>query len=94
MNSKLKMKAGFSESGFGCCGHFTYCDMGKGNCFYAETDPAVKNYCAAYIRNHSTKPLTENQEQAEESSMATVQEEVEVDKTDLVEQKSGQLSLF
>lgn len=91
MNSKLKMKAGFSESGFGCCGHFAYCDMGKGNCFYNETDPAVKTYCAAYQRNHFKGTSSERVVDA------IVPDEVEAYKEkveELIEQEDGQFSLF
>lgn len=44
-------KTGFAKAGFGCCSHFKVCDMGKGRCFYDETDPVAKEYCAAYQRN-------------------------------------------
>ena len=43
---------GFSKSGFGCCGHWQTCSMGKLECHYATIDPEVKEYCHCYKRNH------------------------------------------
>lgn len=45
-------KLGFSPS-FGCCSHFAICDMGRGDCVYAERDPAAMKGCRAWQRKHS-----------------------------------------
>lgn len=56
-------KLGFSKNGFSACGMWTYCNMGKEQCYYEDKDNEVKNYCRTYQRNHSTivKELLSNQ---------------------------------
>lgn len=46
-------KFGFSKNGFSACGHFSFCSLGKGECYWSERDPEVKEYCFCYIRNHN-----------------------------------------
>ncbi|MEK5071762.1 hypothetical protein [Sporosarcina sp. FSL K6-1508] len=78
---------GFSEAGFGCCGHYKFCEMGKSNCYYEVTDPAVKNCCAAYLRNQ----VTRQQEVIGESSLHPNFEELN---KDVNQREEEQLSLF
>lgn len=89
-------KIGFTKSGFGCCGHFAFCDMGKTSCFYEESDPEAKEYCAAYIRNHSAvvaSPVAKNTDVP--INMPPVVEVTEVKcKVENTEDSGGQLSLF
>lgn len=88
-------KIGFSKAGFACCSHYTFCDMGKSSCFYADADPEAKEYCAAYIRNHSTIA-------APDVSIVDVPinlppaEKVNQSESDILanEKSGGQLSLF
>lgn len=58
-------KTGFSKAGFACCGHWQYCDLGKGSCFYSEIDPEVKNYCACYLRHRNIRLPQDLQQQAQ-----------------------------
>ncbi|HFJ9404054.1 TPA: hypothetical protein ACGW3F_003134 [Bacillus paranthracis] len=44
---------GHSKKGFGACGHWKTCSLGKGNCYLEQADPEVPLYCACYQRNHS-----------------------------------------
>lgn len=46
--------SGFSRAGFGCCARHSTCEMGKGTCYYAQTDVEVPMLCAAYKRHHIT----------------------------------------
>lgn len=49
-------KTGFSRN-FGCCGHWQYCNMGKGKCFYEKLDPDAMKGCSTWQRNHvATEP--------------------------------------
>lgn len=41
---------GFSKP-FACCGHYNFCQMGKGICVYKDTDPETMQNCRAYINN-------------------------------------------
>lgn len=55
-------KTGFSKAGFGCCGHWTQCNMGKKDCFYEDTDPKAKHLCGCYMRHHKTLNFKVNKE--------------------------------
>ncbi|OIJ11493.1 hypothetical protein BKP35_12175 [Anaerobacillus arseniciselenatis] len=48
----------FSKGGFSCCSFWIYCEIGKGNCYYAdnEIDSEAKEYCGCYKRYH-TEPI-------------------------------------
>lgn len=50
-------KTGFSTAGFGCCGHHKICDMGRKECYYADSDPEVKELCSCYKRNTAERKL-------------------------------------
>lgn len=73
-------RLGFSRKGFGCCGHWTACDLGKGTCHYDELDPEVKDYCSAYKKARAPK--------LEVTTIPTIEE------TNNESQEFGQLSLF
>lgn len=95
MNSNTRIRAGFTKTGFSktnlaCCSHYAFCDMGKLKCHYDITDPEVKEYCAAYIRNHSNKPSVES---IMTSTLGKEDEEKNMIE-ELVEQENGQYSLF
>ncbi len=61
-----KERAGFTKMGFSkpfsCCGHHYLCNMGKGNCVYADIDPETMKNCAAYLRHHKTKKVIDIKE--------------------------------
>ena len=50
-NEEEVTKTGFSKW-FACCGHWTVCDLGKGQCHYEKIDPEVQRCCSAWVRNH------------------------------------------
>ena len=79
-------KLGFSKAGFGCCGHHSKCNMGRQQCHYEKIDPEVKDYCAAYARNHK-------QEAIQDPSFFIAKKE-NLPEIDLTEDKGGQLALF
>jgi hypothetical protein len=64
---------GFSKSGFGCCGHFSTCSMGKLECYYATIDPEVKDYCHCYQRNHSAPKEKLEAMQSVETDVAPIE---------------------
>lgn len=79
-------KTGFSKLGFSACGHFNYCNLGKGNCYYSDTkkDMEVERYCHCFMRWHDENRVSIKQDE-------TTKNEVEiVDDTG----GKGQLSLF
>lgn len=78
-------KTGFSKAGFSCCGHHTYCDLGRNACYYETIDEEVKQYCHCYLRNHAkTKTLNKSVEPIENTT----------EKIELFTDENGQLSLF
>jgi hypothetical protein len=80
-------KTGFTKAGFACCGHYKICNMGKGTCFYDETDPEAKEFCAAYKRNSG-----ERQSQSQNCSTPIENTEKETDIT--IHSEEEQLSFF
>lgn len=56
MSEKIKQKSSYSKTGFSssfsCCSRYTFCQLGKGDCYYAEIDPEVKESCRAWVRHH------------------------------------------
>lgn len=82
---------GFSKSGFGCCGHWETCSMGKYECHYDTIDPEVKNYCNCYKRNHNLKfENVMKSVEVKQKKLFISESEEETKKSDELEQ----LSLF
>lgn len=90
--NKTMSKLGFSDS-FGCCGHWQFCSMGVGDCYYESIDPEAKNGCHCYQRNHKngkSKAQTEDTFSLFDTKLNEKQREEE---TFQVNEK-GQLSFF
>ncbi|WP_066297470.1 hypothetical protein [Bacillus sp. FJAT-29937] len=94
--SNSTTKTGFSKAGFGCCSFWNVCNMGKGACYYQESDLEVKNYCRCYQRKHSknvkpvTKKIVKQPVQQDLFSSSDSKEEKKISNRD----EMTQLSLF
>lgn len=90
MSKHSKVKSGFTKTGFSrsfsCCSSFAFCDMGKGDCYFAEVDPEVQESCHAWVRNHKNRSR-KLQETIVDKPTAVVEELFHEDEI-------GQLSLF
>ncbi|MFP3360967.1 hypothetical protein R0K17_27020, partial [Planococcus sp. SIMBA_143] len=58
--------SGFSKQGFSCCGRYSFCNMGKDDCYYDGIDNDVKNHCNCYQRKHVKKEAKSNHHDNEE----------------------------
>lgn len=88
-------KTGYPTSGFSCCSYHQHCSLGKTECYHEKLDPAVKNYCRCYQRNHCESINKKNDQRLGKRSTTTIrlitQEKNEGTNKHDVE---GQLSLF
>lgn len=84
-------RVGFNKKGFGCCGHWQICHLGKLDCYYETIDPEVSTYCSSYQRYHkkATQVVDVTPQVVQQQSMELPAEETLDNNKELV-----QLSLF
>lgn len=89
-------KLGFTKASFSCCGHFSFCNMGKGDCFWGTLDPEAKEYCNCYQRNRRIKSANDNAS----AEVSLIVDRLPFNSHDIVEEEENevadmeQLSLF